>query len=75
MDKNAFLSELANILDEDGIDETANLRDFPSWDSLAVLSVVALADSKFGFTLALADIKGIATVADLWKHFEKNRTK
>lgn len=75
MDKNAFLSELANILDEAEIDETANLRDYPSWDSLAVLSIVALADSKFGFTLAFPEIKGIATAAELWNHFEKNRKK
>ena len=75
MDKNAFLNELANILDEVSVDDSANLRDYPSWDSLVVLSIVALADSKFGFTLKFSDIKGLITVADLWAFFEKNRTK
>ena len=75
MDKNAFLDELANILDEDSVSESAKLRDYPSWDSLAVLSIVAMADSKFGFTLTFPDVRGLDTVADLWAFFEKNRTK
>ena len=75
MDKNAFLGELANILDEASVEDSANLRDYASWDSLAVLSIVALADSKFGFTLKFQDVKGLNTVADLWAFFEKNRTK
>ena len=75
MDKNVFLDELANILDEESVNEAANLRDYPSWDSLAVLSIVAMADSKFGFTLTFPDVKGLTTVADLWAFFEKNRTK
>ena len=65
MDKAQFMDEIANILDVDAVDESANLRDYESWDSLSILSIVALADSKFGFT----------TVADLWAFFEKNRTK
>ncbi len=75
MDKPQFMDELANILDEASVEEGANLRDYPSWDSLAVLSIVALADSKFGFTLKFPDVKGITTVADLWAFFEKNRTE
>lgn len=75
MDKNAFLEELANILDEERVEENANLRDYPSWDSLAILSIVAMADSKFGFTLTFPDVKGLTTVADLWAFFENNRKK
>ena len=75
MDKNTFLEELANILDEESVEESANLRDYPSWDSLAILSIVAMADSKFGFTLTFPDVKGLITVADLWAFFEQNRTK
>ena len=75
MDKSAFLDELANILDETSVDEGANLRDYASWDSLAILSIVSMADSKFGFTLTFPDVKGLTTVADLWAFFEKKRTK
>ena len=75
MDKNAFLEELANILDEESVEESASLRDYPSWDSLAILSIVAMADSKFGFTLTFPDVKGLVTVADLWTFFENNRKK
>ncbi len=75
MDMNAFLEELANILDEESVDDSANLRDYQSWDSLAILSIVAMADSKFGFTLTFPDVRGVTTVADLWAFFERNRTK
>ncbi len=75
MDKSTFLDELANILDETSVDEGATLRDFASWDSLAILSIVSMADSKFGFTLTFPDVKGLTTVADLWAFFEKKRTK
>ena len=75
MDKVQFMDELANILDEASVEDGANLRDYPSWDSLAVLSIVALADSKFGFTLTFPDVKSLTTVADLWAFFEKSRTK
>lgn len=75
MDKQKFLDELANILDADVVNDGDNLRDFESWDSLSVLSIVAMADSKFGFTLSFPEIKGLTTVADLWAYFEKNRGK
>ena len=75
MDKEAFLDELANILDVDSVEETANLRDYASWDSLAILSIVSIADSTFGFTLSVQDIRKLTTVADLWAFFEKNRVK
>ena len=75
MDKAQFLDELANILDADEIKDSDVLDDMESWDSLSVLSVIALADSKFGFTLTLDAVKTIKTVADLWNLFEKNRTK
>ena len=75
LDKTQFLDELAGILDEPSVGDGANFRAYPAWDSLAVLSIVALADSKFGFTLTFQDVKGLTTVADLWAFFEKNRTK
>lgn len=75
MDKNGFLGELANILDVDVVNDGDNLRDFESWDSLSVLSIVAMADAKFGFTLTFPEVKGLTTVADLWAYFEKQRTK
>ena len=75
MDKAAFMEELANILDVDAVEDSANLRDYEAWDSLAVLSIVAMADSKFGFTLTFPEVKTLVTVADLWSFFEKKRTK
>lgn len=75
MDKAAFMEELANILDVDAVEDAAILRDYEAWDSLVVLSLVAMADSKFGFTLTFPEVKSLKTVSELWEYFEKNRKK
>jgi acyl carrier protein len=41
------------------------LADLPAWDSLAVLSFIAMVDEKFKVQLSGKDIAGCATVNDL----------
>lgn len=62
-----FLTEMADILEEDSVEPTAELNSFESWDSLAGLSVLAMADSNFGVTLTAEDIAGAKTVEDLYR--------
>ena len=64
MDK--FLDEMAEILEEDQVGADDELDSFESWDSLAVLSVLAMADSDFGVTLTAEDANGAKTVGDLY---------
>ena len=61
-----FLKEMAEILEEDSVSADDELNSFESWDSLAALSVSALADSEFRVTLASQDIKEALTVGDLY---------
>ena len=63
---NEFCSKVADVLDVPQVSETDVLADFPEWDSLSVLSVVAMLDSNYGVNLSATDLKGIRTVADLW---------
>ena len=49
----------AGQLSEDSI-----LADFEEWDSIAILSVIALLDEEFGKTVKGADIKKCVTVKD-----------
>lgn len=65
MDK--FLAEMAEILEEDSVQATDELERFESWDSLAVLSVVAMADEQFGVNLSAQDIRRADTVAELYQ--------
>jgi len=61
-----FLKEMANILDEDYVEGSDRLEKFGSWDSLAILSVIALADERFGKQFSAQEIKRAQTVQALF---------
>jgi acyl carrier protein len=65
MNKPEFYQRLAEIIDVDELQPECVLRDFDEWDSLAVLSVLALADSKYGVTIRAEEIRSVVTAADL----------
>lgn len=62
-----FLSEMAEILEEDSVNAADELDSFDSWDSLAVLSVAAMADSSFGVNMSSQEINEARTVEDLYQ--------
>jgi acyl carrier protein len=63
---NEFLTKIANILEENAVKETDELKAFAQWDSLAVLSVIAMLDANYGVNLRAADFEPVSTVGDLW---------
>ncbi len=63
---NDFLKQVAGILEVDGVKETDELRAFSQWDSLSVLSVIAMLDASYGVNLRAADFGPIKTAGDLW---------
>jgi acyl carrier protein len=62
-----FLVEMAEILEEDTVNPSDELSDFESWDSLAGLSVVAMADANFGANIMAQDLRSAVTVEDLYQ--------
>ena len=62
-----FLTEMAEILEEDSIDAGDTLENFESWDSLATLSVAAMADAQFGVNMTAQEINEASTIEDLYK--------
>lgn len=70
-----FLREMAEILDEDSVSPDAELADFESWDSLAVLSVVALGDAEFDVNMSAQEINEAKTVADLYQRIVAKQAK
>jgi acyl carrier protein len=70
---NEFCEQIAVILDEAEVKESDELADFAAWDSLSVLSTIAMLDSKYGVNLTAMDLKGVRTVADLWKLAETKK--
>jgi len=63
---NDFLKKIADILEMDLVEETDDLKGFPQWDSLAVLSVIAMLDANYGVNLHAAEFQQVNTVGDLW---------
>lgn len=60
-----FYIKLADILEVDAVQPDDVLADFETWDSLTVLSVIAIIDEYYGVNLNAEDLKGVNTVKDL----------
>ena len=66
-----FLKEMADILDEETVKETDRLEDFSAWDSLAILSVISMADDKYGGVFSAQEIKSATTIRSLFDLISK----
>jgi acyl carrier protein len=73
MDKSEFYQQLAAILDIEEVKPENVLKDYDQWDSLAILSVLALADSQYGITIRAGEIRQVVTAADLAALIEAKR--
>lgn len=67
MNKQEFLNALEEILelDADSLTEEQVLADLESWDSLAFLSVIAMADEEFDLVIQGSKLEEINSVGDL----------
>ena len=68
-------AKLIDIFDEEDLSDSQAFRELEGWDSLAQLSIVAMCDSAYGFTLKAADLKGLVTLGDLARYIEGHRSK
>lgn len=60
----SLLEKLSNILEEDVTVDTV-LSEVEAYDSLAILSIVALADKEYDKTLKASDLVNVKTVQEL----------
>ena len=65
MDKIKFYEQLAKILDIEEVKPEDVLKDFEAWDSLAILSVLAMADSTYGVSIKADEIRSVTTAVEL----------
>lgn len=70
MDKEKFFAELAEILEEEVINESDVLSEYEAWDSLSILGIIAYASENLSITLNNKEIRECETVADLVKLIE-----
>ena len=71
---NEFLQKLADCLDRSSVSENDVIVEFPEWDSLSVLSVIAMLDADYGVNLVAGDFRGVRTSADLWALVQSRKT-
>ena len=72
MDK--FLEQIADILEEEQVNLDDNLFDFDAWDSLAQLSIIALADEEYSVTISAIEIREAETVGGIKQLIENKKT-
>jgi acyl carrier protein len=58
-------TKLAEILEAETVTANDVLADFEYWDSLTVLSILAMLDSAYGVNLTAADIRKMKTAGEL----------
>ena len=73
MDKLEFYQRLAEILDVEEVKPENVLKDFDGWDSLAILSVLAMTDAKYGVSVKAEEIRSVVTAEDLARLVEAKR--
>ena len=66
MTKHEFCQEIAEILEiDDQLTETSDLKGYEEFDSLAIMSIIALVNGKFGKRIPGAQFQKIRTPADI----------
>lgn len=70
MKKSEFIEKLKDVLEIDTneeITEETDLRDLTEYDSLGVLTIIAMIDESFGKNLSGSDFKKVTAVGSLMK--------
>ncbi|HEY2635365.1 MAG TPA: phosphopantetheine-binding protein [Steroidobacteraceae bacterium] len=70
-----FYTKLAEILEVDRVAADDVLSEFEYWDSLTVLSVLAMLDSGYGVNLTAANLRGLKQAGELAAVVESRRQK
>lgn len=68
-----FLEQIAELLEVDVVNEVDELKSFEAWDSLTILSIIAMANENYGVVLNATEINEANTIAGLWNLIESKR--
>ena len=67
MDIGTLISQLTEAIEcePDSLKLETRFKDLPNWDSMAALSIIAMADEYYGRAISGDDLKSANTVGDL----------
>ena len=68
MNKEKFLEDLAEILEEESVQESDVLANFEAWDSLSILSIISYVSEAYNKQLKNEEIRSQVTVGDLFTY-------
>lgn len=71
-----FIVKFAEIFDDidvSALSADTEFRGLDDWDSIAGLSVIAMADEEYGVALNADDMRGSRTIGDIFKAIESKR--
>lgn len=66
MNEKDFMLKMKEILDNEDVTVDSVLADIEEWDSLSIITFAAFANSTLGKRVAPAEIRGCATIRDLF---------
>lgn len=72
---NEFIDKFSEALEKEasGIDSKDKFREYEEWDSLAVLSVIAMIKQNYGITIPRKEFDSLLTVEDLHNYISANK--
>lgn len=70
-----FLNLFADILEITNrhLELSDNFREYPEWDSLASLSVVAMIDEEYGVVIPSSEFNKLFTLSDLIEEIKRRK--
>lgn len=66
-----LVENLKELLEIDNLDLNVKFTDLEEWDSLSVLSVLALLDSDYNTNMTQKEVEAFPSIAEFVKHIEK----
>jgi acyl carrier protein len=70
---NDLYAKLGEILEADRVSADDVLSRFEYWDSLTILSIIAMLDAAYGVNLTATELRGMAKAGDLAAAVESRR--
>ena len=68
-----FLSLIAEILEVETVELSDELQSFEVWDSLTILSIIAICDEEYNVSLSAEEIENSDTVLGLRELIESKK--
>ena len=68
-----FKEKLADIFEVSSISDSDVIKDFDSWDSLTLLSLIAVIDAEFNIQINAPLFDEVITIGDLLGYISKNK--